>query len=254
MPAGGPVDPTEPVPTPDPGPTIPVKRGAPTEEPTGGYGSDDALPGAYDPTVAVPPVAADAEGGGPFDGDDGTPGDEGDDRRRWLWGALAALGVIILGVIIALLVSGGGDDNNKTSSSTSTSSSSTTSTSTTTSTTTTTPPTTQPGAPVITSFSSNPANTVSCPNSTDTVQVTLSWATTNASGVSITIDGGATQSFGPSGSAALPFSCAANAHSYALTAHGANNLTNSRTITLQRTLPPPPTTTAPPATTTTTHA
>src|SRR5262245_12749242 len=105
MAAGGPVDPTEPVPTPDPDPTIPVKRGAPTEQPTGGFGTDDSFAGAYDPTVAVP---ADADGGGPSDGDDGTPGEEGDDRRKWLWGALAALGVIILGVIIALLVSGGG--------------------------------------------------------------------------------------------------------------------------------------------------
>jgi hypothetical protein len=71
--------------------------------------------------------------------------------------------------------------------------------------------------------------------------------------VSITIDGGATQSFGPNGSAALPFSCGANAHSYALTAQGANNQTVNRTITLQRSLPPPPppTTTSPPATTTT---
>src|SRR5262245_40126485 len=98
MAAGGPVDPTEPVPTPGADPTIPVKRGAPIEEPTGDFGSDEALPGAYDPTVAMPPAAADAEGGGPFDGDDGAAGDEGDDRRKWLWGALAALGVIILGV------------------------------------------------------------------------------------------------------------------------------------------------------------
>jgi hypothetical protein len=248
MAAGGPVDPTEPV------PTNPERRGAPMGEPTGQYDGDATLPGAYDPTVAVPPV--DADGGGPIDGDDdGTAGDEGDDRRKWLWGALAALGVIILGVIIALLVSGGGDDNNKTASSTSTShvSTSTSSSSTSTSTTSTTA-TTVPGGPSVTSFSSNPANTVSCPNQTDTVQVNFTWATANASGVSITIDGGQTQSFGPSGSAALPFNCGGNAHSYALTAHGANNQTASRTITLQRSLPPPPTTTAPPATTTTTHA
>jgi hypothetical protein len=68
--------------------------------------------------------------------------------------------------------------------------------------------------------------------------------------VSITIDGGATQSFGPSGSAALPFNCGGNAHSYALTAQGANNQTASKTITLMRTLPPPPTTSAPATTTT----
>ena len=260
MAAGGPVDPTEPVPTnpEDPGSTAPdpglVRRGTPTEgsfgDPTGDM-DPNALPGAYDPTVAVPPVEGE-DGGGPVDGDDdGTAGDEGDDRRKWLWGALAALGVIILGVIIALLVSGGGDDNNKPSTTTTAHASTTTSSTTTTSTTTTTPPTTQPGAPVITTFSSNPASNVSCPNSTDTVQVTLSWATTNASGVSISIDGGATQSFGANGSAALPFACAGNAHSYALTAHGANNQTSSKTITLTRTLPPPPTTTAPPATTTT---
>jgi len=254
MAAGGPVDPTQPVPTSEPEPTLPAKRGAPMGEPTGEFDGNEALPGAYDPTVAVP--SAEDDGGGPIDGDgDGTDGDEGDDRRKWLWGALAALGVIILGVIIALLVSGGGDDNNKTASSTSTShvSTSTSSSSTSTSTTSTTA-TTVPGGPSITSFSSNPANTVSCPNQTDTVQVNFTWATANASGVSITIDGGATQSFGPSGSAALPFNCGGNAHSYALTAQGANNQTANRTITLMRTLPPPPTTTAPPATTTTTHA
>ena len=76
MPAGGPVDPTEPV------PTNPERRGAPIDDPTGGYGGDDALPGAYDPTVAVPPVAGD-DIGGPYDGEgDGTEGDEGDDRTQ----------------------------------------------------------------------------------------------------------------------------------------------------------------------------
>jgi hypothetical protein len=245
MAAGGPVDPTEPV------PTNPERRGAPTGEPTGDFGADSTLPGAYDPTVAVPPIAGD--GGGPIDGDDdGTEGED-DDRRKWLWGALAALGVILIGIVIALLVSGGGDDNKKASSTTSSSSSSTSTSSTSTSTTSTTV-TTVPGAPSITSFSSNPATTVSCPNTTDTVQVTFTWATANATGVAIVIDGGATQSFGPNGSAAQPFNCGANAHSYALTAQGANNQTANRTITLNRSLPPPPTTTAPPATTTTTHA
>ena len=256
MAAGGPVDPTEPVPTSNPDPTEPVRRGAPTGDPTGGggYPADDTLPGAYDPTVAVPPVAGD-DVGGPYDGEgDGTEGDEGDDRRKWLWGALAALGVIIIGVIIALLVSGGGDDNKKASSTTTSHQSTSTSTSSTSTSTTSTTATTVPGAPSIASFSSNPANTVSCPNQTDTVQVNFTWATANATGVSITIDGGATQSFGPNGSAALPFSCAGNAHSYALRALGANNQAADRTITLQRSLPPPPTTTVPPATTTTTHA
>ena len=250
MAAGGPVDPTEPV------PMNPERRGAPsgdpTGDPTGSFGGDDTLPGAYDPTVAVPPVADD-DVGGPYDGDgDGTEGDEGDDRRKWLWGALAALGVIIIGVIIALLVSGGDDDGNETASSTSTShaSTSTSSSSTSTSTTSTTA-TTVPGAPSIQSFSSNPATNVSCPNQTDTIQVNFTWTTANASGVTITIDGGATQPFAANGSAALPFNCGANAHSYALTAQGANNQTANRTITLNRVLPPPPTTTAPPATTTT---
>jgi hypothetical protein len=248
MAAGGPVDPTEPV------PTSPERRGAPTGDPTGAYPADDALAGSYDPTVAVPPMAGD-DFGGPYDGDgDGTAGDEGDDRNKWLWGALAALGVILLGVLIALLVSGGGGDKKKASSTTTSHASTSTSSSSTSTSTTSTTATTVPGAPSVTSFSSNPATTVSCPNSTDTVQVTLTWATANATGVSIAIDGGATQSFGPSGSAALPFSCAANAHSYALTAQGANNQTANRTITLTRSLPPPPTTTAPPATTTTTHA
>jgi hypothetical protein len=253
MAAGGPVDPTQPVPPVEPEPSMPnpERRGSPMSDPTDPFG-DDGVPGAYDPTVAVPPIAEGGDGGGPVDGD-ATDGEEGDDRRKWLWGALAALGVILLGVLIALLVSGGGDGNKKAPTTTTTHATTTTSTSTTTTTTTTTPPTTQPGAPVITTFSSNPASTVSCPNTSDTVQVTLSWTTTNASGVSITIDGGATQSFAASGSAALPFNCGGNAHSYALTAHGANNQNTSKTITLQRTSPPPPTTVAP-ATTTTTHA
>lgn len=249
MAAGGPVDPTMPV------PASPGRRGAPPEDVPGGA-TVESLPGAYDATVAVPPVAGAGGPGDPDDpygsGGDGA-GDDGDDNdnKKWLWGALAALGVIILGVLIALLVSGGGDDNKDKASSTSSSSSSTsssTSTSTSsTSTTSTTAP--KPGAPQITAYSISP-NPAVCPNAGSTVQVTLNWATTNASGVTITVDGGNTASFGANGSTQLPFNCG-GPHTYTLTANGAENQTAQRAITVQPQITPP-TTLPPPVTTSTT--
>src|SRR5829696_1123019 len=105
--AGGPVDPTMPLP-PDGG-----EGGEPALDPTqagDGLGADatgaGGLPGAYDPTIAVPPVVP--PGGGPGDGDGDEFAEDGDNRRKWLYGALAALGVVVLGVLIALLLSGGG--------------------------------------------------------------------------------------------------------------------------------------------------
>jgi len=246
MAAGGPVDPTSPLPDGE-------RRGAPQPPPPDATATGaGALPGSYDPTIAVPPVGppdepVDPYGPGPGDGDDEP------NNKTWLWAGLAVLGVIVIGVIVALLLSGGSSGDKKPATS-STSASSSSSTSTSSTSTTSTTATTVPGAPVITSYASNPATVIQCPDSTSTLQVTLTWATTNASGVTITIDGGNTASFGPSGSAARDFNCSQAAHAYTLTAVGANNASTNRTITIQRQLPAPPTTLAPPpSTTTTTH-
>jgi len=244
MAAGGPVDPTSPLPDGE-------RRGAPqppaAPEPTG----TGALPGSYDPTIAVPPVGppdepVDPYGPGPGDGE------EEPDNKKWLWAALAVLGVIVLGVVIALIVSGGSDSGDKKPAASSTSASSSTSTSTSSTSTTSTTATTVPGAPVITTYSSNPTGVIQCPDTTSVLQVTLTWATSNATGVTITIDGGNTASFGPNGSAARDFACNQAAHAYTLTAVGANNASTNRTITIQRQVPNPPTTLAPPPSTTTT--
>lgn len=234
MTGGGPVEPTMPLP-PEPG-----RRGAPPEERTEASG----LPGAYDPTLVVPPAGPPDEPTGPFG-----EGPGGDDRRKWIYGALAAVGVVILGVVIALALAGG-DDNETTTTTSSTSSTSTsTSTSTTSSPTTTT---TTPNAPVITAYSASP-NPATCPNGSTTIQITLSWATQNALGVSVSIDGpGKYADYGANGSAQVPFACSGS-HSYTLTANGSGGQTTQRTITVQPQIAPPTTTTtgAPPTTTTT---
>jgi hypothetical protein len=200
--------------------------------------------------VVVPPVGPPDEPGRPYGG--GPDGDEGD-NRKWLWGALAALGVIILGVVIALLLSGDGDERAATTT-TSTSSTSSTSTSTTSSSTTSsTTTTTVSNAPQIISFAVTP-NPAVCPNASTTIQVTLTWTTTNALGVSVSIDGpGKYADYGANGSAQVPFACSGS-HSYTLTANGAGGQTTQRTITVQPQIAPPPTTTTTqaPSTTTTT--
>jgi hypothetical protein len=245
MAAGGPVDPTMPLPDGD-------RRGAPqppeTAEPTG----TGALPGSYDPTVAVPPVGPPNEPGDPYGPGPGD-GEEGD-NRKWLWGLLAALGVIILGVVIALLVTGGDDGDNKPSTTSSSTSAASTSTSSSTTTSTTTA-TTTPNSPQITAYNAAP-NPANCPNAPSTVQLTLTWTTVNALGVTVSIDGpGKYADYGANGSAQVPFPCSGS-HSYTLTANGNNGQTATRTITVQPSIAPPATTTttaaAPPSTTTTT--
>ena len=241
MTAGGPVDPTMPLPEGE-------RRGAPQPpavEPTG----TGSLPGAYDPTVAVPPVPPvgppDDPYGPPPGGDDEEP-----DNRKWLWGILAAVAVIILGIVIALLLSGGGDDDKKTASSTTTSVASSTSTSTSTSTTsstTTTPPTTPgttaPNAPVISAFTANP-NPFPCTSVNDSGQITLTWNTQNATGVTISIDGpGIFGSYGPTGQQQVPFAGCNTAHTYTLTAKGSGNQQVQQTITVQPKVTPATTTT-----------
>lgn len=79
----------------------------------------------------------------------------------------------------------------------------------------------------------------SCPSGTNLVHfdgngATLSWTTTGATGVSLLIDGGLFSSYGPSGSATLPFSCTASpnttqTHIYTLQTTGTQQL--QRTVT-----------------------
>jgi hypothetical protein len=236
MAAGGPVDPTMP---------LPERRGAP---PAGDPTGTGAFPGSYDPTVVVPPVGPPDEPTPPIGPGSGAP-----DDRRWLWIALAVVGVIVVGVVVALLVSGGGDGGNATPATSTTASAPSTSTSSSTSTTstsTTVPPTTQPGAPVITSFTATPSP-FPCSGPGDSGQVTLNWTTTNATGVSVSIDGpGIFGSFGPSGTRQVPFATCSSAHTYTLTARGQGNQQVAQTITVQPAVTPP--TTSAPVTTTTT--
>jgi hypothetical protein len=92
-------------------------------------------------------------------------------------------------------------------------------------------------APAITSFTT-PEN-IDCHNG-NFQMFTASWATTNATKVTISIDGpGVFQTFGPSGSTSLPFSCS-SAHTFLLTAYGQNGKTATKSITLQpRNVQPP---------------
>ena len=159
-----------------PDPTMPVPTGGEPTAPVPPVG-----PGG-DPTV---PVQGESFGGG-TGGPGGTGQDDddegGDNRMWWIAGGLIAAGIIIA-IIILLLSSGGDDDSGDT---TTTSSSTTSSTTTTTApTTTTVPPTTAPPAgPQINQFTVNDGS-VSCP---DTTQITLTWSTTNALNVTVSID------------------------------------------------------------------
>jgi hypothetical protein len=54
------------------------------------------------------------------------------------------------------------------------------------------------------------------------VNINLVWATTNASGVTISIDGPPYGSYGPTDNKQFPFSCPAGQHTYLLTANGQN--------------------------------
>jgi hypothetical protein len=222
---GGPDDPTISLPEGE-------RRGAPRPDSTrpGGY------PGAFDPTVAVP--AGPGGPGGPG-GPRGPYGPAGDGNSRWLWAGLSIVGVIVLGVLVALLLSDGGDDDRATTASSTTSSSTAPSTSTTSSTSSTT--TTTPSGPQITAYNATP-NPATCPNNSATVQLTLTWTTTNALGVTVSIDGpGKYADYGANGSAQVPFNCSGT-HSYTLTANGSAGQTTSRTITVQPAVTPPSTT------------
>jgi hypothetical protein len=65
--------------------------------------------------------------------------------------------------------------------------------------------------------------------------VNLSWKTSNAAAVSISIDGPAKfADGGPSGSTALPFGCADAQHTYILTTDGASGPAATRTVIVKR--------------------
>ena len=93
-------------------------------------------------------------------------------------------------------------------------------------------------APVVTSFNTN--GSVDCHNGN---QQTFSydWTTTNATSVTVAMDGATIQTVGPNGNGSLPFNCS-SAHTYTLTAHGQNGQTASKSVTLQpRNVQKPPT-------------
>jgi hypothetical protein len=85
-------------------------------------------------------------------------------------------------------------------------------------------------APVITSF--HTPDNIDCHNG-NSQDFTASWTTTNATKVTISIDGpGIYKSYPANGSDSLPFTCT-SAHSYKLTAFGQDGKTVTKTITLQ---------------------
>ena len=212
----------------DPDATMPVPGGA------GGY------PGNAD---ATQPVTRPQYGGPSGPGDEPPDGgmwddDEGDRRRLWM----IAGGVLIAGVLVGGLValaSGGGGDKKERASTTTSSSTSSTSTSTSTSTTTST---TTAAGPQILQFSANP-NPVTC-SSPGTVNLNLTWATQNTTGVTISIDGpGAYGNYQSTGNTQVPFTCPAGQHTYLLTANGTNGQTVQQQINVQGVVPPSTTTT-----------
>lgn len=85
--------------------------------------------------------------------------------------------------------------------------------------------------PTITSFTT--PDDIDCHNG-NLQEFTLTWATERASKVTISIDGpGIYDTYGPSGSASLPFNCS-TPHSFLLTAYAADGTTTAtKSVTLQ---------------------
>lgn len=180
--------------------------------------------------------------GGPGDGDWGTGGggdDDGGDRRRLglLAGGVAALGLLI-GAGIAIATTGGDDERSQdTTTSTSTTTTMPTSTTTAPSTTTTNPP-----APQVLQLTASPSP-VSCTGS-PSKELTLSWATANTSGVTISIDGAPFGNFGPTNNTKAPFMCP-GPHTYVLTANGLNGQQAQEQVVVQGISPPTTSSTSP---------
>jgi hypothetical protein len=85
-------------------------------------------------------------------------------------------------------------------------------------------------APTITSF--HTPDTIDCHNG-NFQTFSAGWTTTNATRTTISIDGpGIYKTYGPNANESLPFNCS-SAHSFTLTAFGANGKTVTKAITLQ---------------------
>jgi hypothetical protein len=175
-----------------------------------------------------------------------------DDRWRRIAFAIGALLVVLAIVVVVLLLSDKGDGDNTKAAATSTSTTVTTTPTTTQApttnsggtgtgsggtTATTAPPTSPSNAPVITSYTSS-TTSIACPASDVSTTlppptVTLSWATQNATGVDLSVDGpGVYGSNGPSGSTTLNVACNGATHTYLLTAKGSNGQTATKTISV----------------------
>ena len=85
-------------------------------------------------------------------------------------------------------------------------------------------------APVINSFAT--PESIDCHNGM-LQNFTASWSTTNASKVTISIDGpGIYDTYGPSGEVTLPFNCSSS-HTFLLTAYNADGAKVTKSVTLQ---------------------
>lgn len=85
-------------------------------------------------------------------------------------------------------------------------------------------------APTIVSFTT--PESIDCHNG-NFQQFSANWETTNATKVTISIDGpGVYGSYGPSGTTDLPFNCSSS-HTFLLTAYGADNAKVTKQVTLQ---------------------
>jgi hypothetical protein len=85
-------------------------------------------------------------------------------------------------------------------------------------------------APVIDTFET--PDDIDCHNG-NLQQFTVSWTTTNATRVTISIDGaGVYQEYGPDGDASLPFNCSSS-HTFLLTAYSAGGQTATKQVSLE---------------------
>jgi hypothetical protein len=90
---------------------------------------------------------------------------------------------------------------------------------------------------VITSYIAS-TTSITCPASDLSTtlpapSVTLTWATQNASGVDLSVDGpGLYGSYGPSGIQTLAVACNGNTHTYRITAKGTQGQTVNKTVSV----------------------
>jgi len=89
-------------------------------------------------------------------------------------------------------------------------------------------------------------NPVSCPSTT---QVTLTWVTQNAQGVTVSIDNnGPFGNYGPTDTEQFPFACGGSPgsvqHTYFLRANGSGGQTTQKQLTVTGNTPPPSSTTS----------